>query len=117
MSLGFLFIVIRPFNHKLEAQTEACVFSNITSFRKKCANHFLVLDRYVAMHTMQESENPPTSISSDYLSGGDGNGYPDGSLHGRGQHRLAREGRSLKLVFVAVVGMLLPLITQIGHAH
>ncbi|MCJ1344251.1 hypothetical protein MMC31_002454 [Peltigera leucophlebia] len=72
---------------------------------------------YVAMHTMQDSENPPTSISSDYISGGDGNGYPDGSLHGRGQHRLAREGRSLKLVFVAVVGMLLPLITQIGHAH
>lgn len=69
------------------------------------------------MHTMQESENPPTSISSDYVSGGDGNGYPDSSLHGRGQHRLAREGRSLKLVFVAVVGMLLPLITQIGHAH
>lgn len=69
------------------------------------------------MHTMQDSENPPTSISSDYISGGDGNGYPDGSLHGRGQHRLAREGRSLKLVFVAVVGMLLPLITQIGHAH
>lgn len=63
---------------------------------------------------MQESESP-TTISSDYVSGGDGNSYLDGSL--RGQHRLAREGRSLKLVFVAVVGMLLPLITQIGHAH
>lgn len=69
------------------------------------------------MHTMQESDNSPTSTSSDFLSGGDGNGYPDGSLHGRGQYRLAREGRSLKLVFVAVMGMLLPLITQIGHAH
>ncbi|MCJ1464725.1 hypothetical protein MMC07_003338 [Pseudocyphellaria aurata] len=80
---------------------------------------------YVAMHTMQESENPNspsnTSLEPEH-GGGGGNGYLDGSSHhhhhdGRALHRPPREGRSLKFVLVAVAGMLLPLVTQIGHAH
>ena len=42
------------------------------------------------------------------------NGYLDG---GGRQSRRPKEGRSARLVLAAVGGMLLPLITQIGHAH
>lgn len=67
------------------------------------------------MHTMQESEN--SSLSSS-LDDPPPNGYLDGAHHGRDMHhRPQKEGRSLRLVLAAVAGMLLPLITQIGHAH
>ena len=62
------------------------------------------------MHTMQE-EDHSRSASED----NQGNGYIDGS-HLRERPQQA-DGRSLKLVLAAVGGMLLPLITQIGHAH
>lgn len=67
--------------------------------------------RYVAMHTMQEVDTAsvPEEIS------GFGNGYLDGGH--RRDARQAKEGRSSKLVAAAVGGMLLPLVTQIGHAH
>jgi len=42
------------------------------------------------------------------------NGYLDGD--GR-QSRRPKERKSARLVLAAVGGMLLPLITQIGHAH
>lgn len=63
------------------------------------------------MHTMQEVDtgSVPEEIS------GFGNGYLDGGH--RRDSRPAKEGRSSKLVAAAVGGMLLPLITQIGHAH
>lgn len=66
---------------------------------------------YVAMHTMQEVD----SGSAVEEFSGFGNGYLDGGH--RRDPRQAKEGRSSKLVFAAVAGMLLPLITQIGHAH
>lgn len=68
------------------------------------------------MHTLQESENPSSSVTIDDPPS---NGYLDGPPHhGRDMHhRPPREGRSLKLVLAAIAGMLLPLITQIGHAH
>ncbi|KAI4116820.1 MAG: hypothetical protein LQ345_002819 [Seirophora villosa] len=66
---------------------------------------------YVAMHTMQEVD---TGSAPDE-SGGIGNGFLDGGH--RRDSRPAKEGRSSKLVAAAVGGMLLPLITQIGHAH
>ena len=62
------------------------------------------------MHTMQD-EDQSNSISED----GQSNGYIDGS-HLR-ERPNPTDGRSLMLVFAAVGGMLLPLITQIGHAH
>ena len=67
--------------------------------------------RYVAMHTMQEEEGKGGSALEDSGS----NGYIDGSH--LWQREQASDGRSLKLVLAAVGGMLLPLITQIGHAH
>ena len=63
------------------------------------------------MHTMQEVD----SGSMVEEMNGFGNGYLD-SGHRR-DSRQAKEGKSSKLVLAAVAGMLLPLITQIGHAH
>lgn len=63
------------------------------------------------MHTMQEVD---TGSATEETSGF-GNGYLDAG-HRRDPHQ-AKEGRSSKLVFAAVAGMLLPLITQVGHAH
>lgn len=67
--------------------------------------------RYVAMHTMQEEDGKGSGALEDLGN----NGYIDGS-HLR-QREPASDGRSLRLVLAAVGGMLLPLITQIGHAH
>ncbi|KAL9600317.1 MAG: hypothetical protein Q9219_003267 [cf. Caloplaca sp. 3 TL-2023] len=66
---------------------------------------------YVAMHTMQEVDSGGVVEETS----GFGNGYLD-SGHRR-DLRQVKEGKSFKLVFAAVLGMLLPLITQIGHAH
>lgn len=74
------------------------------------------------MHTMRDIDNPsaPSFNALDDLPSHN-NGYLDGSgggIHGRDlHHRSPRDGRSLRLVFAAIIGMLLPLITQIGHAH
>ncbi|MCJ1223444.1 hypothetical protein MMC12_000085 [Toensbergia leucococca] len=65
---------------------------------------------YVAMHTMQEDDS--TGAVEESL----GNGYLDGNHRGRGSHGRA-EGKGVGLVLAAVAGMLLPLITQVGHAH
>ena len=62
------------------------------------------------MHTMQEEESQ--SVISEE---GFGNGYLE-PPSGRPARR-SKEGKSAKLVLAAVGGMLLPLITQIGHAH
>ena len=66
-------------------------------------------DRYVAMHTMQEEDSQnggqEESPSNGYLDSG---GRPP---------RRQKGGRNPRLVLAAVGGMLLPLITQIGHAH
>lgn len=62
------------------------------------------------MHTMQEEDSQNATQeenqSNGYLEAGSGR-----------QSRRRKEGRSAKLVLAAVGGMLLPLITQIGHAH
>ncbi|KAL8741234.1 MAG: hypothetical protein Q9190_006142 [Brigantiaea leucoxantha] len=87
---------------------------------------------YVAMHTMQESDT--TSISDQgfgngYLDSGGGhhlrNGstgggegdYESGTMYNNRQTGNRPQRRSFKLVAAAVGGMLLPLITQVGHAH
>ncbi|MCJ1305284.1 hypothetical protein MMC08_008098 [Hypocenomyce scalaris] len=64
---------------------------------------------YVAMHTMQEDDSGGHGHGETH-----GNGYIDG---GMGRDARQKEGKSLRLVMAAVGGMLLPLITQIGHAH
>jgi zinc transporter 9 len=51
----------------------------------------LMTARYVAMHAMQET--------------------------GHGHSEYATSGKSKMDVFLVVTGMLLPLLTQIGHAH
>ncbi|MCJ1436356.1 hypothetical protein MMC27_005735 [Xylographa pallens] len=66
---------------------------------------------YVAMHTMQENHGDEGSAHEE----SHGNGYLDGT-HGRDASRPKSE-QSLQLVMAAVAGMLLPLLTQIGHAH
>jgi hypothetical protein len=58
------------------------------------------------MHTMQENDGSNEQESH-------GNGY----LEGPERHERHKSHKSLQLVAVAVAGMLLPLITQIGHAH
>ncbi len=62
------------------------------------------------MHTMQEEDGQnlaqDESQSNGYIEAGGGR-----------QSRRPKEKRSAKLVLAAVGGMLLPLLTQIGHAH
>lgn len=67
--------------------------------------------RYVAMHTMQEDEGAHGAGHEEVH----GNGYLDINL-GRDAGR-QKGGPSFQLVLAAVAGMLLPLLTQIGHAH
>ena len=69
----------------------------------------LRLSRYVAMHTMQEEDSQNAAQDE-----GQSNGYLESG--GRPPRR-RKKGRDPKLVLAAVGGMLLPLITQIGHAH
>ncbi len=59
------------------------------------------------MHTMQEEDGQ--NLAQDE---GQSNGYLEAA--GGRQSRRPKEGR---LVLAAVGGMLLPLVTQIGHAH
>lgn len=63
------------------------------------------------MHAMQEDDSVGRG---DGQGDGHGNGYIDG---GMGREARREEGKSLRLVLAAVAGMLLPLITQVGHAH
>ena len=63
------------------------------------------------MHTMNEDDSPASSTSED----GQSNGYLEAG--GGRQPRKGKESKSPRLVVAAVGGMLLPLITQIGHAH
>ena len=61
------------------------------------------------MHTMQENE--ASNSGEDVHS----NGYMEAN-HERVQSRQDSK-KNAQLVAAAVVGMLLPLVTQIGHAH
>ena len=61
------------------------------------------------MHTMQDNEGTPGADESHI------NGYLD-VQRSRDPVRHKHQ-KSPKLVAAAVVGMLLPLVTQIGHAH
>ncbi|KAI4108712.1 MAG: hypothetical protein L6R37_000876 [Teloschistes peruensis] len=74
---------------------------------------------YVAMHTMQE--NDLSGVGTEETMGGFGNGYLDsgggGGMHRRDSRQGGKQVRSLRLLAAAVGGMLLPLITQMGHAH
>lgn len=69
----------------------------------------MFFSRYVAMHTMQEADSQ-AAVQDESQS----NGYLDGDIR---PSRRPKEGRSARLVLAAVGGMLLPLVTQIGHAH
>ena len=64
------------------------------------------------MHTMQEIG---TGDDGGHDESHSSNGYLDIS---HGPHAVGKKsGQSLQLVLAAVAGMLLPLLTQIGHAH
>ncbi|KAI1115054.1 Zinc/iron permease [Nemania sp. NC0429] len=61
---------------------------------------------YVAMHAMQEGESPGHDMGSSV------NGYTDGSVSQRKHaHPQMRE------TLATMIGMLLPLLTQLGHHH
>ena len=62
------------------------------------------------MHTMQEVD----SLVEEDTDGHYMNGYL--GVDDRGGHR-HQSKKSLRLVGAAVVGMIIPAITQIGHAH
>lgn len=63
------------------------------------------------MHTMREDDGPqPSGYEENH-----GLGYLDVGNTREGSRQ--KPERSLKLVLAAVAGMLLPLLTQIGHAH
>lgn len=61
---------------------------------------------YVAMHAMQEGESPSHDIASGV------NGYADGSVSQR-KHAHPQ----MKETLATMIGMLLPLLTQLGHHH
>ena len=74
------------------------------------------------MHTMQEDD------SAGGGGGGGSSDLEDGFMNGSSEHRidsfsgargqpLKKNTKSVNFVMAAVGGMLLPLITQIGHAH
>lgn len=63
---------------------------------------------YVAMHTMQES-----SHDDEETTGSLANGYANPYA----QHEPKPQGPTLTETLVTVAGMLLPLLTQIGHSH
>ena len=78
------------------------------------------------MHTMQEDDMINTTpLDPDSQSSMSMNGYLDAGgsslIRGGGGQSSRKvgnkEGRSVSLVFAAVGGMLLPLLTQVGHAH
>ena len=60
------------------------------------------------MHTMQDEESQNMAQEESSTS----NGYLDSR-----QTRKGKDSKSPKLVLAAVGGMLLPLLTQLGHAH
>ena len=62
------------------------------------------------MHTMNEDDSGGAQVDE-----GQANGYMEAG--NARQARRGKETKSPKMVFAAVGGMLLPLITQIGHAH
>lgn len=61
--------------------------------------------RYVAMHTMQENGPGATPRESPANGYGDARDSSDGS------------DKSMRDLIASVVGMILPLFLQIGHAH
>lgn len=63
--------------------------------------------RYVAMHTIQDSEHDTHDDTND----GYANGHGFNAAKGEGQAPQLRE------TLLTVVGMLLPLLAQIGHAR
>lgn len=63
------------------------------------------LPRYVAMHTMQE--NGPNTASRDLQA----NGYGDP------RDGNTRPAKSMRDLIGSVIGMILPVFLQIGHAH
>lgn len=71
------------------------------------------VDRYVAMHTMQEGGHNHGGHEAGQ------NGYVDTANVYDGYQTPApkQEGATLTDTLACVGGMLLPLLTQVGHAH
>jgi hypothetical protein len=61
--------------------------------------------RYVAMHTMQEND-PSSAPNESYV-----NGYVDG------RDTSQRSKKSMRDLVASVIGMILPLLLQVGHTH
>lgn len=65
------------------------------------------------MHSMNEST--ATGHSYDHEAGS--NGYADGSLGVAYARPHAKNPLAVSEIAVAVIGMLIPLVTQVGHVH
>ena len=62
------------------------------------------------MHTMQENHGEHHDITT--------NGYAESVGYGSGPHPQAQHSEhGLRDTLLSVVGMLLPLLAQLGHAH
>lgn len=79
---------------------------------------------YVAMHSMQETTSSSHSHGSNSLHSRNGstgssmlNGYGDGGLLDGYAGGRGKGGQSGTEVAIMVAGMLVPLLTQVGHGH
>ena len=65
------------------------------------------------MHSMNESAATGHSYDHEASS----NGYTDGSLGVAYAQPHAKNPLAVSEIVVAVIGMLIPLVTQVGHVH
>lgn len=86
----------RPAGFSVSPAAHSCKFTQPNTVSVQTDTH-----RYVAMHSMIEATNPQEEPVI--------NGYLDGPL--------GKQGMSKIDIVIVVFGMLLPLVTQIGHAH
>lgn len=82
------------------------IFVSFVVNDSKSGRSQLTMDRYVAMHAMQEDSGVH---SHDHSSGM--NGYSDGSP----AHQRKSKGPQMRDTLATVAGMMIPLLAQMGH--
>lgn len=98
--VSFFFFILFCFHHYFSFLYGKLTFSLLPLF----------FSRYVAMHTMQETS---TTTAMSRRDSSYANGY---AAEGRENSQRAAQ-KSMRDVVATVVGMILPLFLQIGHAH
>lgn len=82
------------------------IFVSFVVNDSKSGRSRLMMGRYVAMHAMQEDSG---AHSHEHSSGM--NGYSDGNS----AHQRKSKGPQMRDTIATVVGMLIPLLAQMGH--